>query len=44
MNAFSIKNYDKQYYASNNDSQQYILNDFLVETILQFRLISSYVH
>lgn len=43
MNAFSIKNYNKEYYASKNDSQQFDLEEFLCETILQFRLISSYV-
>ena len=43
MNAFSIKNYNKEYYASKNDSQQFDLDEFLCETILQFRLISSYV-
>jgi len=43
MNAFSIKNYDKEYYVSKNDSQQFDLDEFLCETILQFRLISSYV-
>ena len=43
MNAFSIKNYDKEYYASKNDSQLFDLDEFLCETILQFRLISSYV-
>ena len=43
MNAFSIKNYNKKYYASKNDSQQFDLDEFLCETILQFRLISSYV-
>jgi len=43
MNAFPIKNYSKEYYASKNDSQQFDLDNFLCETILQFRLISSYV-
>tara|TARA_X000000950_G_scaffold18970_1_gene20530 strand:- start:15063 stop:15998 length:936 start_codon:yes stop_codon:yes gene_type:complete len=43
MNAFSIKNYNKEYYASKNDSQLFDLDVFLCETILQFRLISSYV-
>ena len=43
MNAFSLKNYNKEYYASKNDSQQFDLEEFLCETILQFRLISSYV-
>ena len=43
MNAFSIKNYDKEYYALKNDSQLFDLDEFLYKTILQFRLISSYV-
>jgi abequosyltransferase len=43
MNAFSIKNYNKEYYALKNDSQLFDLDKFLCETILQFRLISSYV-
>ena len=43
MNAFSITNYNKEYYALKNNSQQFNLEDFLCETILQFRLISSYV-
>ena len=43
MNAFSIKNYDKEFSGSKNNSQQLNLDDFLLETITQFRLISSYV-
>ena len=43
MNAFPIKNYKKSYSINENNSRKYNLEEFLIETILQFRLISSYV-